>query len=460
MRSKIGFLAVAVSIAGLAFLVASALFTPAHAVPSFMRQTNMSCNQCHTIHGGPVPNFTLTGKKFRSTGYRAVSVRDEAMDSGEPGQHGEHMWLPYLPYISFRLQSQLMTVTRDATSDKWGEFDTNPTTRFAIFFVGKLGDHFGYWNEWYFHTLGSANSEWSLDLGSWDEYDLRYTFNPHNPEWQVALGLTNQPVYDVLGFGPFPANAGGSGAQRGEVGGFSHPNFGTAFFNGWMYDRISWLVGANTGDTNVGWDKLNAIWQLGYALSHSNANELWLHVVGRNGSDVMPLVTTNLVKPDGRDWSYRDAVSGISETRPDELGPYLAADVDRANTVEGEVRWSGQDRGPHSFEIVIRYGWNSEKYNDGAKTDQQRIGAELVYGFEHTVYALPFFNTFSKYDFTDITGEVHKIDYDTQFGVDLGFKPTENFLINLLLQSTEVLHLDEKASSKGRTVQVYIDYLI
>jgi hypothetical protein len=460
MKSKIGFFAMAVGMTAL--IGATALVTPAHAVPSFVRQTNMSCNQCHTIHGGPVPNFTLTGKKFRATGYHMISVRDEIMESGVPGNKGERLWLPYVPYISFRLQSVLMSVDRDATTGKWGEVMTNPTTRLAIFFVGKLGDHFGYWNEWYFHTLGSATQQWSLDLASWDEYDLRWTFNPHNPTTEINLGITNMPVYDLTGFGPFPANAGGSGAQRGEIQGLAHPNYVTAFLNGWMYDRLAWLIGGNTGDTNTGWDNANIIYQLAYALMNTNANELWLHVVGRHGSDVMPLVTQNFVKDEGRDWSYRDLVSGVSDTRIGgaDTGPYLSSDIDNANTFEGEIRWSGQDRGPHSFELVGRYGWNRERYHDGAKTNQERIGAQLVYGFEHTYYLLPFFNTYSRFDFTDHLGSVHKINHGTLFGVDIGFKPTENFLVNVLIQNTEILHLDEKASGDGRTVQVYIDYLI
>ncbi|HEV8264062.1 MAG TPA: hypothetical protein VGQ06_03865, partial [Gemmatimonadales bacterium] len=42
----------------------------AEAVPSFTRQTGMTCAQCHVMFGAPVPNFTFTGKKFRMNGYR------------------------------------------------------------------------------------------------------------------------------------------------------------------------------------------------------------------------------------------------------------------------------------------------------------------------------------------------------------------------------------------------------
>jgi hypothetical protein len=99
MRLKRGVPAVILPAAALAAIVLMAFAAPAKAVPAFARQTNMSCNQCHTTHGGPVPNFTMTGKKFRSTGYRMVEVR-EKMESGVPGDMGERLNLPLLDYWS------------------------------------------------------------------------------------------------------------------------------------------------------------------------------------------------------------------------------------------------------------------------------------------------------------------------------------------------------------------------
>jgi hypothetical protein len=459
MSRRIGFLLHSAPIVALAGILIAAYAAPARAVPAFVRQTNMSCNQCHTAHGGPVPNFTMTGKKFRSTGYRIVDVR-EPMESGVEGDKGERLRLPLLDYMSFRLQSVLTSVSRDAATGYWSEATTNPTTRLAIFWVGPIGDHLGIWNEWYFHTLGSQDEEWSLDLASWDEFDIRYTFNPKNPRYQIGMGLTNMPVYDLMGFGPFPVFAGPTQSQRGEIQGLAHPNYGTAFVYGWMFDRWIWLAGGNTGDTNVGWDYSNFIWQLGYAALNTNADELWFHLVGRSGTDVMPIVTQNYVKDGGRDWSYRDGVSGITATRPADAGPYLAKDIDQANTIEGEIRWSRQDWGPHSFESVVRVGWSTEDYKDGAKTDLSTVGVDIVYGWKHTYYAMPFFNTMAVYDFTDRLGQKYSIDHTPQYGVNLGFKPTENFLVNLQVLNFQYLHLDKASSDKGVALSFYIDFLL
>jgi hypothetical protein len=459
MKRHAGILARALLIAALAGGLLLLFTAPASAVPAFVRQTNMSCNQCHTIHGGPVPNFTITGKKFRSTGYRMVEVR-EMMESGAEGDKGERLKLPLLDYMSFRLQSELMAVSKDKQTGDWGEVVTNPTTRLAIFWVGPIGDHFGVWNEWYFHTLGSAKGEWSLDLASWDEYDIRYTFNPKNPDYEIGLGLTNQPVYDVLGFGPFPVFVGGREAQRGEVGGFAHPNYGTAFLYGWMFDRWSWLLGGNTGDTNVGWKYSNAIGELAYAIMNTNADELWIHVVGRAGTDVLPLVTTDYVMDGARDWSYRDAVEGIMKTKEDTLTSYLAEDIDTATTIEGEVRWSRQDWGPSSFEAVVRVARSQEDYRDGGSAELATVGAQLLYGWKHTYYFMPFWNKKATWQFTDHNGMKYDIENSPQYGVNLGYKPTENFLVNLQVLNSETEYLDKKPDDKGLSVSLYIDFLL
>jgi hypothetical protein len=465
MRLKRGITVPALA-AALLGIVLMALAAPAEAVPAFARQTHMSCNQCHTTHGGPVPNFTMTGKKFRSTGYRMIHTQ-EAIESGAPGDMGERMYLPLLDYWSMRFESQLMNVSRNPFSGDWGEATTNPTSRLAMFFVGPFGDHFGIWNEWYFHTLGSADNEWSLDLASWDEYDLRYTINPDNPKNIFGIGLTNQPVYDVLGFGPFPVFAGGREAQRGEIGGYAHPNYATAFVNGWMNDRFSWLLGGNTGDTNTDWIRSNFIGEAGYAFLNTDANELWVHAVLRTGSDVMPLVTQNYVKDEGRDWSYEDAVRGVSETRPDSTA-YLAKDIDTATTIEGEVIWERQDWGPHSFEAVFRIAHSTESYKDGGSTDLTTLGIDVVYTWRHTFYLMPFWNTMATYDFTtpDVTatgfapGKTYGIGSTDQYGIDIGLQPTENFLMNLQILKFQVLNLEGPPADKGVSVSWYVDFLL
>lgn len=448
--------------AAAALLVLLALwpFGEAAGVPGFSRQTSMSCNQCHTMHGGPVPNFTMTGKKFRALGYRVPHTRT-AIQSGKKGDKGERMYLPLFSYLSFRLQGELLTAVRSPVTEEWGELASNPTSRVSWFFTGPISDNIGLWNEWYIIPLGSEEEEWSLGLASFDELDLRYIINPDNPKYTIGLAMTNQGIEELMGFGPFPVYAGGGEILRGSVRGYAHPNQGSFLAYGWMYDRFIWAAGANTGDDNLGWDYSNAVGQIAYAFRNGNDHELWLNLFARTGNDVIPLVTENYVPTGGRDWAYEDAIPGISGTRPDDAGPYLAADVDNATSASAEVRWSSQDwRGSHSGEAVLRFGYNTEEYRDGAGTDINTIGFTVIYGWKHTYYVKPYFLSWLTYEFTDHTGAVWEIDTVPAFGVNFGMKPKENFLVNLDIQNLQVRYLDREADDGGILTRLYLDYLL
>src|SRR5687768_1919509 len=53
-----------IAVAALALFASATLASSASAVPSFTRQTGLTCNQCHITFSN-VPDFTFTGKKFR-----------------------------------------------------------------------------------------------------------------------------------------------------------------------------------------------------------------------------------------------------------------------------------------------------------------------------------------------------------------------------------------------------------
>src|SRR5688572_23020099 len=113
------------ALAGVTVLAAS---TDASAVPSFSRQTGMTCNQCHVSFGAPVPNFTFTGKKFRMNGYRMPFVA-EKLEAGEPGVvNGKRLAIPLVPYLSFRYQTQFAAQSKAPASPTDLEPETSPIT--------------------------------------------------------------------------------------------------------------------------------------------------------------------------------------------------------------------------------------------------------------------------------------------------------------------------------------------
>lgn len=426
----------------------------ANAVAAFTRQTGMNCNSCHTLHGAPTPNFTFTGRKFKAIGYRlpggAGTVQDRIQEQGSPGDLGE--FINILPTtFSGRMQYSLGSTTEPAGSDEWGAVQTNPSSRLAFFpFVGPVGSNFGAWTEFYVVPFTSADGEWGIADTSYEEVDFRYVFNPQSTGNVYGLALSNQSVYELFGFGPYPGLP--SFINRGGVGGYSHPNKAQVYAYGWMQDRWVWAAGIDTGDTNMEWDRSNTVGLLGYALSNRNDNEIWLNLITRTGEDAMPLVTASGADRTSRSWQYRDAVGGISDTRrapggacPGAVGrrpvgscAYLAEEIDDQSSLDVELRWGAQNvdkffgqrnAGSWSFETVARFGTNEETYIDGAEAKRSTWGVSTVIGWKHTYYFKPLISGDMNYEFTDVTGRKWDIDTKMNWTLTFAYKPVENFLI-------------------------------
>lgn len=441
----------------------------AFAVAGFARQTGMSCNQCHTSHGGATPNFTFTGKKFNALGYRTPQVQDSDIEKGKPEDKGEYLLLKPLQ-LSGRFQWQAISNVKPPAgpnAGKWGEEKSNPTSRFALFpFVGPIGRHFGVWTEIYILPSLSSSGEWTLANTSYEEHDFRYIFNPDDDN-VYGLAFTNQGLREIFGFGPWPAvGLNTEIANRGGIAGNLHPNFANVLVYGWMHDRWVWALGKNTGDTNTGWSRSNTMGLFGYAFKNTNANELWANVSFRTGNDAMPLVTTDYVPADTHNFFFRDAINGVGATRPaicpssgNFVGgcPYLAEDMDDFSSVQAEVRWGRQDWGNWSFEIVGRVGFNSEDYFDGAKTDFNTWGIASQFGWKHTYYVKPYINGRLDFEFTDLTGIKYDIDTSSTYGIWLAYKPVENFLLSFEYHNLQSWSLTSPAGDKGARYSITAD---
>jgi hypothetical protein len=86
----------------------------ANAVPSFVRQTGLTCNQCHITFAN-VPDFTFTGKKFRMNGYRAPYVA-EKIEAGEEGAlNGKRLMIGVQNIFSLRFRNTLVSQSKSST---------------------------------------------------------------------------------------------------------------------------------------------------------------------------------------------------------------------------------------------------------------------------------------------------------------------------------------------------------
>ena len=453
-----------------ALLVALLVSSDALAVAGYARQTGMSCNQCHTSHGAATPNFTFTGKKFNAVGYRFPVVQPSDIEQGEPEDRGEYLSLKPVQWSGRFQWAAISNVKPPAgpTQGRWGEAESNPTSRFAVFpFVGPIGEHFGIWTEVYIVPAASIQGEWTLGNGVYEEHDFRYVVNPDSDN-VFGFALTNQGIGDLFGFGPWPAvGLASETMNRGLINGNLHPNFATLYAYGWLEDRWAWALGKNTGDTNMGWDESNEAGMLGYAFLNTNANELWANVYFRAGDDAMPLVTQITTLPDRHDFFFSEAGAGIGATRPAPCPspatfivsgcPYLAEDVEDHTSVDVDLRWSRQDIGSWSFEIVGRLGFNDEDYIDGAQTESHTWGIATQFGWRHTYYIKPYVNGRSDFEFIDRLGVHYDIDTSPSYGIWFAFKPTENFLLSLEYHNLQSWSLTGEAQDDGARYSITAD---
>ena len=441
MRRLVAFAFVAV--------VALTLVSSAHAVPSFTRQTGMTCAQCHVMFGAPVPNFTFTGKKFRMNGYRVpfVTERIEAGQEGALG--GKRLNISLFPYLSLRYQSVFATQAKAPGAAAAGPISSNPTSRLALFTGGPVGDNFGLWTELYLTPDGSAQGEWTLGLFSFDEYDLRYTQMKNNNVFGVAFN--NQGIAEVSGFGPW--SPGGSQLNRGGLGGWSHPNRGNFLAYAWLNDKLLVTGGASPGDNNLNWRKLSYLGQVAYAVFNSDAREAWVNVMFKTGNDAIPLATNTAVAANSRSWSYTAGVAGVP-TYVNGAGVTQIADYTRLTT---ELRYGFIDRGPHSLEFGTAFNMNTDNYLGGDQLKQNSVFGRMRYVHNRTYGADITVGKNLTYEATigGVTNDIpNKMSYNTYWT----FQPAMNMIIALQYGNTQA-NTWNGAAATGWSWGLNIDFL-
>lgn len=449
----------------------------AQAMPSFVRQTGMSCDQCHFTHDN-VPNFTIQGMKFRSLGYR-IPERMEKLRAGSPGATGgETLDLPMWDYLSYRFESQPLSRSKAPGGDP-SEIASNPTTRLAWFVTGPVTEHIGFWNEFYITGNGANNavggsgdggSAWAPGLVAWDEYDLVWTFNPKAIQENgdvYSLRFTNQGIGETDGFGPGPGGSPSFYGPRGGIGGYDHPPEGGYRVTGWMHDQWVWQAGIRTGDNNSGWDHKMYEGSAAYFLRNRSDDTMALKITAQTGNDEIPYATSDTLQSGANQnplvYVYRDVVSGISATRPpgSTASPYLNTDLKRNIAYTPQFRWQRADIGPDgatSWVFDAGYGYGKDTYNDGATFENGAIGATFLYCYMHTWCIQPSYTHSMTYKFTDYKGNGYKIDKPDSYSVLLIWQPAMNFAIVGSLSNATTTSLTGSAKTGGYSYGITLDF--
>lgn len=183
--------------------------SPVQAIPSFARQTGMSCSACHTVF----PELTTYGRTFKLNGYTTTNT-DSVKDPSE-GDGPKRLDIDAVPPLSAMLQisdsftnvpaSSAATIA-DSASDKNGSVEF--PTQFSLFYAGRISPQMGAFLQ---VTYDSVSGSFGFD-----NTDVRFADRIQVANTDLVYGLTannNPTVQDVFNTAPawsFPYFASGS----------------------------------------------------------------------------------------------------------------------------------------------------------------------------------------------------------------------------------------------------------
>jgi hypothetical protein len=397
----------------------------ANAVPSFVRQTGLVCNQCH-MTWTPNPDMTFTGTKFRLNGYRTPWVA-EKIEAGEEGAlNGRRLVLGVDGYLSYHMRALLATQAKPTSNPALAEpaansISTQPFQSLAWDFTGPITENIGIWTEWYStqQTTAVGNAFGPVDN---DEFDTKMVFNPGGSGNIVGFGLNNQGRTAPF-FGAFGSGVASSQGNTINVTGYA-----------WLKDRAAFALALIPGqsETDVtGWDYDRMDVGVTTALLAMNTDAMWLMFTGAAmfGNDMTPIGN----------------VPGVSALRTGPLAGvnYAASDLGDAKRVLVDMRWGALDRGHWSWNSATAISLENESYSDLAKVKNTSFATSWRFFYDRTYGLL--FNVAKRltYSYTEANGNVHDIPSDLTFGAGFVYRQAMNFAWELQFANSQSLRMDQ-----------------
>jgi len=269
------------------------VMSPAEAVPSFARQTGMTCSACH--QNGHFPELNAFGRQFKLGGYTLTTYKN--IESGgtkdkQGNSDNPRLSLIDLPTLSAMFQTS-MTHTRKGQPGVQNNSTAMPQ-QLSLFLAGRVSPHLGTFIQ---ATYAQGDSGFSLDLA-----DLRYANHTTVSDNSLSYGVTvnNMPTLEdpwnstpVWGY-PWSSSEQAPGPEAttmldgdvlGDVAGLG--TYG--FLNGHWYGDLSLYrsSGTNVGAASGQPPSENVIkgaapyWRLAYETRLAGANVM----VGTYGMD-------------------------------------------------------------------------------------------------------------------------------------------------------------------------------
>jgi hypothetical protein len=165
-----------IGLGGVLLLVTTLLWTSsAQALPSFARQTDMPCSQCHTIAFGP--QLTAYGRQFKLNGYIWGDSKTE------------------LPPIALMVLGGFSRTARGQELPPARHFSNNDNLsvdQFSAFFGGRIAEHAG--------ALMQATHSGTDRHTTWDNLDVRFARTASVGGMGIVYGVSvnNNPTVQDL----------------------------------------------------------------------------------------------------------------------------------------------------------------------------------------------------------------------------------------------------------------------
>ena len=255
------FLKLLLPVSGL--LLSFTMVPDAQAVPSFARQTGMSCASCHSAF----PQLTTFGRQFKMQGYTMASAHDLKsegvdIDLGAP--------------LSMMIQTTFSKIKKSPDPTTTSTTQYRLPAQLSIFYAGRVTDKIG--------AFVQITAEDGAGF-SQDNTDIRFADSGKLGSNDVTFGVTlnnNPTVQDpwnstpVWGFPWFEAGYGyeNPGSMIESVGGAVAGLTGYAFWNNHIYTEVGSYSASNTG-ADKSLEVINnsaPYWRLAYTADSGSMN--------------------------------------------------------------------------------------------------------------------------------------------------------------------------------------------
>lgn len=150
----------------------------AFAVPSFTRQTGVSCATCHTSY----PGLTAFGRRFKINGYTLTS---QSQVKTQPSHTSPGMSINKIPNLSLIVQADESYLARELPGQD--KVNANFPKELGVYYAGRITPHLGTFLQITYDSGGDI----SMDMS-----DIRYSNTTGDHVWGVDFN--NGPTFEDI----------------------------------------------------------------------------------------------------------------------------------------------------------------------------------------------------------------------------------------------------------------------